>query len=181
MEVFTLNNGVEIPAIGLGTNTIGKRNQDYWGDLIGDYRPIATALEAGYRMFDSARGYRNEGGIGNTLLESGTPREELFVITKLPGRPECVGSEAKVRASFEETLRRLHVDYVDMYMIHHPWSDTDEMVATYKVMEKMYDEGLARAIGVSNFSVKLMDMFAARCDADVIRLCRLFDAWIAQW
>ncbi|MCD8208638.1 MAG: hypothetical protein LUD72_11925, partial [Bacteroidales bacterium] len=60
MKYFILNNGIQMPAIGLGTNTIGKEDQDYWGNLNGDYRPIMTAVQCGYRMFDNARGYRNE-------------------------------------------------------------------------------------------------------------------------
>ena len=163
MQYFTLNNAVQIPALGLGTNTIGKENQDYWGALTGDYRPIASAAKLGYRMFDNARGYRNEGGIGNALYESGIPREELFIISKLPGRPECVGSEKLIRETVEDSLRLLRTDYIDLYMIHHPWRDADGMVATYKVLEKLQEEGLCRAIGISNFDVELMELLAARC------------------
>lgn len=87
--------------------------------------PIATAAKLGYRMFDNARGYRNEGGIGNTLYETGIPRKELFIISKLPGKPECVGSEKTIRETIEGSLRLLRIDYIDMYMIHHPWSDLE--------------------------------------------------------
>ena len=164
MLYFTLNNGVRMPAIGLGTNTVGKENADYWGALNGDYRPVANAVRMGYRMFDNARGYRNEGGIGNTLRESSVPREELFIISKLPGIPECVGSEKLVRNTVEDSLKLLHTDYIDLYMIHHPWRDMEGMAATYKVLEKLQEEGVVRAIGVSNFSVELMEMIAARCN-----------------
>lgn len=164
MQYFRLNNGVQIPALGLGTNTIGKENQDYWGALNGDYRPIASAAYLGYRMFDNARGYRNEGGIGNTLYETGISREELFIISKLPGRPECTGSEALVRRTIEDSLRLLRTDYIDLYMIHHPWRDMDGMIATYKVLETLQEEGLCRAIGVSNFTPELLEGIAASCN-----------------
>ena len=164
MQYFTLNNGIQIPALGLGTNTIGKENQDYWGALTGDYSPITSAAKLGYRMFDNARGYRNEGGIGKNLYETGIPREELFIISKLPGRPECVGSEKLVRETIEDSLRLLRTDYIDLYMIHHPWRDMDGMVATYKVLEKLQEEGLCRAIGISNFNVELMELLAVRCN-----------------
>ena len=163
MKYFTLNNGVEIPAIGLGTNTIGKADGNYWGDMNGDYRPIYTALKCGYRMFDNARGYRNEGGIGNTLYESKIPREELFIISKLPGIPECVSSEAAVRATIEDSLRLLRTDYIDLYMIHHPWSDMDGLTATYEVLMKLREEGKCRTIGVSNFTPDLLDLILNRC------------------
>ncbi len=164
MKYFTLNNGTSIPALGLGTNTIAKENGDYWGALNGDYRPIATALQTGYRMFDNARGYRNEGGIGNTLYESRIPREELFIISKIPGIPECAGDEGSIRATVEDSLRLLRTDYIDLYMIHHPWSDPDGMVAAYQVLEKLQEEGLCKAIGVSNFTPDLLELIAARCD-----------------
>ncbi|MGM9608534.1 MAG: aldo/keto reductase family protein [Oscillospiraceae bacterium] len=164
MEYFTLNNGVKIPALGLGTNTIGKENRNYWGSLNGDYRPIFTAAQMGYRMFDNARGYRNEGGIGNTLYETGIPREDLFIISKLPGNPENTANEAVIRKTFEDSLRLLRVDYIDLYMIHHPWRDNDGMAATYKVLEKLQEEGLCRAIGVSNFTVDMMEMLSAKCN-----------------
>ena len=164
LKTFTLNNGVEIPAIGLGTNTVGKQNSDYWGDLNGDYRPIYTAAKMGYRMFDNARGYRNEGGIGNTLYETGVSREELFIISKIPGRPECVGSRQQMRETFEDSLRLLRTDYIDLYMIHHPWGDSDQMVETYKFMEELLEAGKIRSIGISNFNPELMQMILDRCD-----------------
>lgn len=164
MQYFTLNNGVQIPALGLGTNTVGKENADYWGALNGDYRPIATAAKLGYRMFDNARGYRNEGGIGNTLRETGIPREELFIISKIPGIPTCVGSEKLIRETIEDSLRLLHTDYIDLYMIHHPWRDLEQVVATHKVLGKLQEEGLCRSIGVSNFTVDLLELLETRCN-----------------
>ena len=164
MKYFELNNGVKIPAIGLGTNTIGKENGSYWADLNGDYRPIMSAVKLGYRMFDNARGYRNEGGIGNALYESGVPRSELFIISKIPGIPECVGNEESIRAALEDSLRLLRTDYVDLYMIHHPWSDSEGMVAAYKVIEKLREEGMVKTIGVSNFTPDLLELILTRCN-----------------
>jgi len=163
MKYFTTNNGIQIPAIGMGTNTVAKQDSDYWGDLNGDYRSIYTAIKAGYRMFDSARHYRNEGGIGNTIYESGVPREEFFIISKVMGIPECIKDEQSVRATVEDTLRLLRTDYIDLYMIHHPWSDMEGMVATYKVLMKLREEGKFRCIGVSNFTPDLLEVIRNGC------------------
>ncbi len=133
----TLNTGARMPLIGFGTY------------LINDHevceRSVLDALEAGYRLIDTAQFYGNEAAVGRAIKKSGIPREELFVTTKLWHTDT---GDTKTRPAFEASLKRLGLDYVDLYLIHHPYGD---VYGAWRVMEKLYHEGLARAIGLSNF------------------------------
>jgi diketogulonate reductase-like aldo/keto reductase len=111
-------------------------------------RAVATALESGYRSVDTAAAYRNEEGTGRAIAASGLPREDVFVTTKLWNADH--GYDATLRA-FDASLTRLGLDYVDLYLIHWPVPAQDEYTDTYKALEKLYADGRARAIGVSNF------------------------------
>ncbi|WP_249417102.1 aldo/keto reductase [Streptomyces sp. TS71-3] len=111
-------------------------------------KAVATALEAGYRSIDTAAAYGNERGTGRAIAESGVPREELFVTTKL-ANPDH-GYDSTLRA-FDASLERLGLDYVDLYLIHWPLPSRDKYVDTYKAFEKLHAEGRAKSIGVSNF------------------------------
>ena len=131
-----LNNGVEMPILGFGVYQIPPDETE---------EAVASALEVGYRLIDTAAGYQNERAVGRAVRSSGIARDEVFITTKLwiqdPG-------EANARAAFEESLERLDVDHVDLYLIHQPLGD---YYSSWRAMEQIHAEGLARAIGVSNF------------------------------
>lgn len=109
---------------------------------------VRHALEVGYRSIDTAAGYRNETGVGAAIKECGIPREELFITTKLANSDQ--GYESTLRA-FEESRRKLDLDYIDLYLIH--WPGKDKYKETWKAFEKLHKEGYIRAIGVSNFKI----------------------------
>lgn len=148
MEQYVLNNGVRIPAVGFGT----------WRSKDGEeaYQAVLTALKAGYRHIDTAAIYGNEVSVGRAIKDSGVPREELFVTTKLWN--DAHGYE-EAKAAFALSLEKLGLDYVDLYLIHWPnpvalrdqWEETN--AAAWRAMEELYAEGKVRAIGVSNFMV----------------------------
>lgn len=112
---------------------------------------IASALEAGYRHVDTATAYRNERGIGRALADSGLPREDVFVTTKLP--PDNAGRE---RPTLEESLKKLDTEYVDLWLIHWP-PDRQASPPVWEAMIKAQQDGLARSIGVSNYSLDQID------------------------
>ena len=132
----TLLGGVEIPILGFGVYQIPPDDTE---------RCVAEALEVGYRHIDTAAAYRNEAGVGRAVAASGIARDEVFVTTKLwihePG-------EANARTALEQSLERLGLDHVDLYLIHQPFGD---VYSFWRAMEQAHAEGLARAIGVSNF------------------------------
>lgn len=136
---LTLNNGVEMPQLGFGVWQVPDDEAT---------RAVATALEAGYRSVDTAAIYENETGTGRAITESGIPREELFVTTKLWNSEQ--GHDTTLRA-FDASLDKLGLDYVDLYLIHWPVPAKDAYVDTFRAFEKIYADGRAKAIGVSNF------------------------------
>jgi len=139
MKYFVLNNSVEIPSIGLGT----FRNES--DDA---YKATLHALKTGYRHIDTAAAYGNEEAVGRAIRDSGVPREEIFVTTKL-WKSE-LGYMSTKRA-FRASLERLGLDYLDLYLIHWP-GDHDENKRTWRAFEDLYFEEKIRSIGVSNFS-----------------------------
>ncbi|MGW4639112.1 aldo/keto reductase [Sphaerisporangium sp. NPDC004334] len=144
-----LVNGASIPAIGLGTYPM----TDGEAEVV-----VADAVQAGYRLFDSAYAYGNEVGVGRGLRASGVPREELFVTTKLNG--EWHGYQAAQEA-FQASADRLGVDYVDLYLIHWPLPRQDRFVEAWKGLVKLLQDGRVRAIGVSNFKPAHIDRIVA--------------------
>ncbi|MET7478393.1 aldo/keto reductase [Streptomyces sp. NPDC005648] len=140
IPTHTLNDGTRLPAIGLGTWPMSDAEAE---------RAVAEALGQGYRLVDTATNYRNEHGVGLGVSRSGVPREEVVVTTKLPGRHH--GYEETL-ASFEESRRRLGLDYVDLYLIHWPLPRVDKYVDSWRAMIKLREDGLVRSIGVSNFT-----------------------------
>ena len=148
-DTFTLANGVTIPKIGFGTWQIPD------GPVA--YDSVAAALKAGYRHIDTARAYGNEASVGRAIADSGIPRDEIFVTTKLPAE---VKDHDQALESFETTMRALALDRVDLYLIHAPWPWSDMgsdhragNIAAWKAMEQIHDSGRARSIGISNFVV----------------------------
>ncbi|NEA93435.1 aldo/keto reductase [Actinospica acidiphila] len=136
----TLNDGTTIPALGLGTWPMDDAEAE---------RAVTTALEAGYRLIDTAANYHNETGVGRAVAGAGVSREEIVVTTKLPGRHH--GYEETL-ASFEESRARLGLEYVDLYLIHWPLPRVGRYVDSWKAMIKLREDGLVRSIGVSNFT-----------------------------
>ena len=144
---FTLKNQVEIPAIGIGTWQVAPGEEAY--------NTVKSALMAGYRHVDTANTYGNEASVGEAIRDSGIPREEIFITTKLPSDIKTYDG---ARASFLESLGNLGVEYIDLYLIHAPWpwsavgTNCDEgNTAAWRAMIDLYNEGKIRAIGVSNF------------------------------
>lgn len=136
---LTLNNGVEMPQLGFGVWQVPDDEAT---------RAVTTALEAGYRSIDTAAIYQNETGTGKAIAASGIAREELFVTTKLWNSEQ--GHDSTLRA-FDASLDKLGLDYVDLYLIHWPVPTKDAYLDTYRAFEKIYADGRAKAIGVSNF------------------------------
>lgn len=137
VPIIRLNNGVEMPQLGFGVFQITDPDECE--------RAVVTALEAGYRLIDTAASYGNEESVGRAIRASGIPREEIFLITKLW---ISHAAEDKAREGFERSLNRLGVDYVDAYLIHQPLGD---VYGAWREMERLVDEQLARSIGVCNF------------------------------
>ena len=145
MQYRTLYNGVALPLIGYGTFQIKDAAQCQ--------QCVTAALEAGYRLFDTAAAYGNEAAIGAALRSSGLPREELFLTTKL--WVQDAGYDGTLRA-FDHSLHRLGLDQIDLYLIHQPFGD---YYGAWRAMERLYREGAVRAIGVSNFTPeRLVDL-----------------------
>ncbi len=149
VPTVTLNNGAEIPRLGLGTAGAGDEQTR---------RRVRDALGIGYRLIDTAAKYENEVGVGQGIADSGIPREELFVGTKLRGADQGYESTKK---ALEASLRRLGLDYVDLYLIHWPLPRVGLYVESWQAMEELLAEGKTRAIGVSNFLAEHLDLLAA--------------------
>lgn len=136
MEYVTLANGVKMPQLGYGVYQVTKDECE---------RCVADALSVGYRHIDTAQSYFNEEEVGNAIKKSGIPRNELFITTKVwiehYGYEEC-------RKSVLESLRKLQLDYIDLVLLHQPFSD---YYGAWRALEELYAEGKLRAIGVSNF------------------------------
>jgi 2,5-diketo-D-gluconate reductase A len=144
-----LNNGVEIPQFGFGVFQI---------DADETAKVVGQAFEAGYRHIDTAQSYGNEQGVGRALAESGLPRDEVFVTTKLNNGGH--GTESAVR-ELEKSLERLGLDHVDLYLIHWPQPAKDLYVQTWRGFEQALAAGLTRSIGVSNFQPAHLDRLGA--------------------
>lgn len=137
MEYVTLNNGVKMPILGYGVYQIPDQAECE--------QCVLDAISVGYRSIDTAQAYRNEEAVGRAIQKSGVPREELFITTKV--WISNAGYE-KAKASIDESLRKLQLDYLDLLLIHQPFND---YYGTYRAMEEYYKAGKIKAIGVSNF------------------------------
>ncbi len=145
MQKVKLNNDVEMPIIGLGVFQVS--------DLVECERSVSDAIQSGYRLIDTASAYMNEEAVGRAIKKSGVNREELFITTKLWIQDSGYENAKK---AFEKSLKRLQLDYLDLYLIHQPYGD---IYGSWRAMEELYKEGRIRAIGVSNFYPdRLMDL-----------------------
>jgi len=145
MQTVKLNNGVEIPILGFGVFQIT--------DPAECDRSVVDAIQAGYSHIDTAASYQNEEAVGRGIKQSGIAREKLFITTKLWIQRN--GYEGTLRA-FEDSLKRLQLDYIDLYLIHQPFGD---VYGEWRAMEELHQQGKARAIGVSNFPPdRIMDL-----------------------
>lgn len=136
MEQITLYNGVKMPIVGYGVYQVSKEECE---------RCVLDALAVGYRSIDTAQSYFNEEQVGNAIVKSGIPREDIFLTTKV--WIEHYGYE-EAKKSVLESMRKLRTDYLDLVLLHQPFSD---YYGAYRALEELYDEGKLRAIGVSNF------------------------------
>jgi diketogulonate reductase-like aldo/keto reductase len=145
MQTVKLNNGVEMPILGFGVFQVT--------DLAECERSVVDAIETGYRLIDTAQSYMNEEAVGKAIKRSGVAREDLFITTKL-----WIQSDGyqETKKSFEASLKKLQLDYLDLYLIHQPFGD---VYGEWRAMEELYKEGKVRAIGVSNFQPdRLIDL-----------------------
>ncbi len=142
-----LNNGVEMPILGFGVFQVPDPNECE--------RSVYDAIQTGYRLIDTAASYMNEEAVGRAIKKSGVPREELFITTKL--WIQDAGYE-KAKIAFGKSLKKLQLDYLDLYLIHQPYNDVH---GAWRAMEELYKAGKIRAIGVSNFqSDRVMDLIS---------------------
>ncbi|QGY33006.1 aldo/keto reductase [Pantoea cypripedii] len=147
MQAVKLNNGIDMPLLGFGVFQMT--------DAAECERSVIDAIETGYRLIDTAASYQNETQVGNAIRQSGMPRADLFITTKLwLGDASYEGAKAQ----FERSLNRLQLDYVDLYLIHQPYGDVH---GAWRAMEELQQAGKIRAIGVSNFQPdRLADLMA---------------------
>ena len=134
MEYVKLNNGVEMPVMGIGTFMLSPIDAE---------NSVREALKAGYKLIDTANAYANERAVGRGIKTSGVNRKEIFVSTKL------WPTEYENESAIDETLERLGLDYVDLYLIHQPYND---YFGAWRALEELYEEGKVKAIGVDNLT-----------------------------
>lgn len=156
---FVFHNGVEIPNIGFGTWQIPNEEA---------YAAVTMALKNGYTHIDTALAYKNEENVGKAIKDFDLPREEIFITSKLPA--QIKGYDETLEA-FNTTVTNLGVDYLDLYLIHAPWpwdavgtDHTEGNIQSWKAMEKLYNDGKIRAIGVSNFTESDIQALIDACD-----------------
>ena len=181
-----LNNGVDIPILGLGLyKTTGP------GQM---HIAVTEALKAGYRLFDTAELYENEALLGAELEASGIPRSELFITSKLI--MDSMSYDKAIKA-FEQSLRDLRTDYLDLFLIHWPGQQKERLLDAWKALEELYLAGKVRAIGMSNFLIRHMDWILESCsvppvlnqkehnplfsEPELYEFCRKNDIKVQSW
>ena len=146
MDYFTLSNGVQMPAVGIGTFLMQPEQAE---------QAVCTALQMGYKMIDTANAYMNERAVGRAMRKSGVAREDIFLSTKI------WASEYEKENAVEKTLEILCTDYIDLLYIHQP---SGNYMAGYRLLEKSYKEGKIKAIGISNFHDEKLERLLAECE-----------------
>jgi 2,5-diketo-D-gluconate reductase A len=152
VPTVTLHDGIEIPQLGFGVFQVPPDDTE---------KVVGQALEAGYRHIDTAAAYRNEKGVGRAVANSGIPRDDIFVTTKLWNSSQGFDSALE---TFGKSLGRLGMDYVDLYLIHWPVPSQNRFVETWRAFERIHGEGRARTIGVSNFRIEDLERLEAETD-----------------
>lgn len=152
MQFVTLNNGLRMPQLGFGVWKVPNEEAA---------AAVGKALETGYTSIDTAMIYRNESGVGQAIKDTGIAREKLFITTKVWNADQ--GYDQTLRA-FDESLERLGLDYIDLYLIHWPTPKFDQYVETYKALEKLYRDGRTKAIGVCNFEIEHLERLMSETD-----------------
>lgn len=150
-EKITLHNGVKMPQLGFGVFKVKNGNETV--------ESVKKAIEVGYRAIDTAAIYENEEGVGQAIRECGVPREELFITSKVWNTEQ--GYETTLKA-FEDSLNRLGLEYLDLYLIH--WPGKDKYLETWRALEKLYKDGKVKSIGVSNFHVHHLENLLANSE-----------------
>lgn len=184
-KIISLNNGVKMPSLGLGVYKITDEQMP---------EVIATAIETGYRAFDTAHFYFNEASLGQAICSSNVAREELFITTKLWNDNQ--GYEA-TKAAFAKSLEQLGLEYIDLYLIHWPCPADDLFIESYRAMEELYAEGKIKALGVANFKQTHLEKLLANCtvkpvvnqieyhplfnQAELQEFCESQDIYITAW
>lgn len=170
MEYITLNNGVKMPQLGFGVFQIT--------DAAECEQAVLDAIEVGYRSIDTAASYGNEEAVGRAVKQCGVPRDELFITTKLWFTD---ASYDGAKRGFENSLKRLGLDYLDLYLIHQPLGD---VYGAWRAMEELYEEGVIRAIGLANFYPdRLVDLMAfnkVKPAVNQVEANVFFQQWQAQ-
>ncbi|PCD06005.1 aldo/keto reductase [Peribacillus simplex] len=150
-ETITLHNGVKMPQLGFGVFKVKNGSETV--------ESVKKAVEVGYRAIDTAAIYENEEGVGHAIRECGVPREELFITSKVWNTEQ--GYETTLKA-FEDSLNRLGLEYLDLYLIH--WPGKDKYLETWRALEKLYKDGKVKSIGVSNFHVHHLENLLANSE-----------------
>jgi 2,5-diketo-D-gluconate reductase A len=152
VPLLTMNNGVQIPQVGFGVFQIPAAETE---------TAVTTAIQAGYRLIDTAQGYQNEEGVGAAVPAAGVARSELFLTTKLTNSEH--GRE-RALAAFDESMRKLRIDVLDLFLIHWPLPMFDQYVETWRALEQLQASGRVRSIGVSNFAVEHLERLLRETD-----------------
>lgn len=149
----TLHNGVKMPWFGLGVYKVEEGSEVV--------NSVKAAIEAGYKSIDTAALYENEEGVGKAIAESNVPREELFITSKVWNSAQ--GYDSTI-AAFDESMKKLGLEYLDLYLIHWPVPKLNKYKETWKALEKLYKDGRVRAIGVSNFKEHHLKDLITTCE-----------------
>lgn len=163
-KTITLNNQVQIPVIGYGVWQVEDNIQEC----------VETALECGYRHIDTAAAYGNESGVGRALEHSGISRDQIFITTKLWNEDM---RQDRTAEAFQESLEKLRLDYVDLYLLH--WPVKEKYIHCYREIEKLYRQGLIKAIGVSNCLQHQLDPLLQACEIiPAVNQIQLHPQWV---
>ncbi|HEX7209613.1 MAG TPA: aldo/keto reductase [Propionibacteriaceae bacterium] len=149
---LAMNNGIQIPQLGFGVFLIPAEETE---------KAVSEALSAGYRLIDTAQGYRNEEGVGAAIASAGIQRDELFITTKLTNSEQ--GYDKALRA-FDESMNKLGIDVLDLFLIHWPQPMFDQYVETWRAFERLLADGRVSSIGVSNFEIEHLERLLAETD-----------------
>ena len=149
---LVMNNGIQIPQLGFGVFLIPPEETE---------KAVSEALGAGYRLIDTAQGYRNEEGVGAAIASAGIQRDELFITTKLTNSEQ--GYDKALRA-FDESMNKLGIDVLDLFLIHWPQPMFDQYVETWRAFERLLADGRVSSIGVSNFEIDHLERLLAETD-----------------